>query len=131
MCIRDRYRAIKNLNKELKRNEAIIQVDFSENYETKFSEELQSFHFGGSRQQITLHTAVAYVKEDGELKNVKFCTVSESLKHDVPAIWAHLTPVLKHLKEKYAVDVLHFISDGPSTQYQNKTMFYFLVLALH
>lgn len=40
--------------------EALIHVDFSENYSLKYATEVQSFHFGGSRQQVSLHTAVIY-----------------------------------------------------------------------
>ncbi|XP_048006034.1 uncharacterized protein LOC125241546 [Leguminivora glycinivorella] len=45
---------------EVKENEAVIIVDFSENYQCKYNQEVQSMHFGSSRQQITLHTGVAY-----------------------------------------------------------------------
>lgn len=40
--------------------EAVLHIDFSENYACKLSTEIQSFHFGGSRQQATIHTAVLY-----------------------------------------------------------------------
>lgn len=41
--------AIKKLKQTLKNVEVLIHVDFSENYSLKFHEEVQSFHFGGSR----------------------------------------------------------------------------------
>lgn len=46
----------------LKENEAIIHFDFSENYACKYSQEIQSAHFGGSKKQISLHTSVIYYK---------------------------------------------------------------------
>lgn len=52
------YSAIKELKESLTDNEVICHVDFSENYLLKYNEEIQSFHFGGSRQQISLHTGV-------------------------------------------------------------------------
>lgn len=43
-------------------------MDFSENYNLKHAEEVQSFYFRGTRKQISLHTEVAYVKEAGKEK---------------------------------------------------------------
>ncbi|KAL4720332.1 hypothetical protein ACJJTC_012445 [Scirpophaga incertulas] len=37
-------------------------MDFSENYAYKYTEEVQSLHFGGSRGQVCLHTAVVYLR---------------------------------------------------------------------
>nr|CAH7768591.1 unnamed protein product [Callosobruchus chinensis] len=98
---------------DLKQNEIMIHMDFSENYSLKYAEETQAFHFGGSRQQICLHTVVIY------------------FKHDAPAIWAHLQPVLTYISEFHTADTLIFVSDSPATQYRNKTMFYFLATKLH
>ncbi|CAH0550451.1 unnamed protein product [Brassicogethes aeneus] len=127
---RHQYKRITKMKEELKSNEALIHMDFSENYNLKYAEEVQSFHFGGSRQQISLHTVVLYTKSGEELKKECFCTLSESLQHNVPGIWAHLDPILKYIEENYLVDTLYFVSDSPATQYRNKTMFYFLAVEL-
>lgn len=126
--IKHQYCNIKSLKENLKEDESIIHMDFSENYNLKHSEEIQSFHFEGSRKQISLHTVVAYVKEPGREKilPISFCTMSGSLNHEVSGIWAHLTPVLKFLQSKFPIKTFHFVSDSPSGQYRNKTMFYFL-----
>ncbi|CAH0402137.1 unnamed protein product [Chilo suppressalis] len=42
------YNAMQTKQQCLTEYEAIIHVDFSENYQTKYAEEIQSFHFGGS-----------------------------------------------------------------------------------
>ncbi|KAK0170557.1 hypothetical protein PV328_008394 [Microctonus aethiopoides] len=95
------------------RREAVIHMDFSENYLTKYAEEIQAFHFGGSRQQISLHTVVTYTKEEisSEVKTACYCPMSENLSHAPPAIWAHLQPILNSLPSE--VEILHFLSDGP------------------
>lgn len=54
--------------------------------------------------------------------------MSQNLLHSPPAIWAHSQPVLDRLSPE--VEILHFWSDGPVTQYRNKYMFYFLVTHL-
>lgn len=126
--IKHQYCHIKSLKKSLKEDECIVHMDFSENYNLKHAEEVQAFHFGGSRKQISLHTVVAYVKQAGKenASSISFCTMSESLNHEVPGIWGHLTPVLRGLQDKFQFKKLHFVSDSPSGQYRNKTMFYFL-----
>nr|CAI5839171.1 unnamed protein product [Callosobruchus analis] len=110
------------LKQNLTEKEVLIHCDFSENYNLKYSQEVQSYHFGGSRQQISLHTVVVYSRVPGqELKVQSFCTLSESLEHCPGAIWAHLYPLVKRLIDN-EIKVLHFLSDSPSTQYRNKKM---------
>lgn len=123
------HSAYKNKKTTISKKEAVIHMDFSENYLTKYAEEIQAFHFGGSRQQISLHTVVTYTKEDSdELKTTCYCSMSQNLLHSPPAIWAHLQPILNRLPSE--VEIIHFWSDGPVTQYRNKYMFYFLVTHL-
>lgn len=118
------YQTIKSLKDNLTEKDAVIHMDFSENYNTKYSSEVQSFHFGGSRTQISLHTVVLYTKEETKC----FATMSENLNHNVPVIWAHLKPVMELLPS--SVENVHFLSDGPVTQYRNKDMFFYLLCKL-
>lgn len=118
------YNTIKNLKQSLTEKDAIIHMDFSENFATKYNQEIQAFHFGGSRNQISLHTVVLYLKDS----TTSHCTMSSNLSHNVGAIWAHLRPVLESLPQ--SVENIHFLSDGPVTQYRNKTMFYVLACRL-
>lgn len=119
---------LKELQKNLKENEVMIVMDFSENYKCKYASEIQSVHFGASKKQVSLHTGAYYYRtKSGEVECVSFCSVSECLRHDASAVWAHLQPVLAEITKKLThVDVLHFQSDGPSTQYKNKSNFYLL-----
>ncbi|XP_064618059.1 LOW QUALITY PROTEIN: uncharacterized protein LOC135482139 [Liolophura sinensis] len=119
--ITHQYKALRLLKNQLTDEEVMVHIDFSENYNCKYSEEIQSMHFGASQRQITLHTGVAYTRS----KTYSFCTMSDSLNHAPAAIWAHLQPVILHLKElEPNVNVIHFISDCPATQYRNKQNFY-------
>ncbi|XP_048001800.1 uncharacterized protein LOC125238480 [Leguminivora glycinivorella] len=115
------------LNK-LQPNEAAIVVDFSENYNCKYNEEVQSHHFGGSRKQISLHTVMVYTHDpDKQYKPQSFCTISSSTCHQPAAIWAHLDPIIQFIRSEHrSVDTVHFFSDGPSTQYRQKQNFYLL-----
>ncbi|CAH1997473.1 unnamed protein product [Acanthoscelides obtectus] len=118
------YQTIKHLKDNLTDRDAVIHMDFSENYNTKFSTEVQTFHFGGSRTQICLHTVVVYTKA----KIQCYATMSENLSHNVPVMWAHLKPIMELLPS--SVENIHFLSDGPVTQYRNKDMFFYLACKL-
>lgn len=107
---------------ELAYDEAVLHIDFSENYLCKLNSEIQSMHFGSSHNQASLHTVVIYTENENP-KSV--CTISSSKRHDPSAIWAHLKPILEGLRSK-GVETVHFFSDGPVTQYRNKDNFYFL-----
>lgn len=119
------YKSIKCFKESLAEKDAVIHMDFSENYTTKCNQEIQSYHFDGSKTQISFHTVVFYTKD----KVTSHCTVSLNLSHNAGAIWAHLQPVLIGLPS--SVENLNFLSDGPVTQYRNKTMFYILGCRIH
>lgn len=102
--------------------EVVVHLDFSENYACKLHTEIQAFHFGGSRKQATIHTSVVYTSDGSQ----SHATISDSPRHE-RAVWAHIEPILKKLKEqKPILTSIHFMSDGPVTQYRNKRNFYLL-----
>lgn len=106
------------------KNECSIHCDFSENYQCKYAREIQAVHFGASHSQITLHTGIIYYS-NGESQT--FCTVSPCNDHQPGAIWAHLSPVIKMAKEKIPdMQIIHFWSDGPSSQYRQKKIFFLM-----
>ncbi|WAR01361.1 hypothetical protein MAR_007919 [Mya arenaria] len=118
--ITHQYREIRQLRQTLNEKSMIIHVDFSENFNCKYGKEIQSMHFGASQRQISIHTGVAYLQGTA----TAFSTISDCLKHSPPAIWAHLNPVLQHMKTKSSVDSVHFVSDGPTTQYRSRSNFF-------
>lgn len=127
--IRHQYKAYRQCIDGLTESEVALHIDFSENYACKYHSEVQSHHFGGSRNQITLHTAVMYhLSAEAQTKQVtSYCTVSSNQNHGPSAIWAHLHPILSEIKEKHpAVTTVHFFSDGPATQYKQKINFYLM-----
>lgn len=67
------------------KTEALIHIDFSENFQWKLSKEIQGMHFGASQRQITLHTGVYYTETD-------------SLQHDPSGIWAFLDKLLDRIQ---------------------------------
>lgn len=126
------YKALRDIKKQLTKNEILLHVDFSQNYDCKYSREIQSVHFGGSHEQVTLHTGVVYYRDSSEdIRVLSFCSLSESLRHDPSAICAHLKKILTHVQTVVTeAHTIHFLSDSPSTQYRNKTMFQFMLTYL-
>ena len=114
------------MKKTLKKNEVHIIVDFSQNYECKYNKEVHAVHFGASKKQVSLHVGGFYYKNDkDEIAFESFCCVSDCLRHDASAVWALLNPVLKRVQELLPdVESIHFQSDGPTSQYRNKTNFF-------
>lgn len=106
---------IRLLRDQITEKEAIIYIDFSENYMCKFNEECtHSVHFGGSRRQISLHTGVIYLKNrNNEQECISFFGVSNDLLRKACAVWAHLKPILNLLHER-SISIFYFVSDGPT-----------------
>ncbi|KAK6182417.1 hypothetical protein SNE40_010116 [Patella caerulea] len=116
--IRHQYSQIRSLKQNLGADKALIHMDFSENYSCQYHQEVQSVHFGSSHNQATLHTVMLYTSAG----STPICTISDSMRKD-PANWCHLNPILMFIKETFPeIKSLHFLSDGPSTQYKkNRT----------
>ena len=122
--ITHQYKEMKQLKESLMENETVVHIDFSENYGCKLNEEVQGMHFGASRNQVTIHTGVLYQHDKPPSS---FATLSDCNRHDPSGIWAHLHPVIEDLLAKNkSIDTIHFISDGPTTQYRSKKNFYLI-----
>ena len=117
-------RSMRELKETLRPDELCVHIDFSENYSCKLNTEVQAFHFAGSRKQATLHTCVVYTANGTHT----YATISDCLRHDERAVWAHLEPVLRDAiaRSEIPPSSLHVFSDGPVTQYRNRKNFYLL-----
>ncbi|GBM66790.1 hypothetical protein AVEN_74330-1 [Araneus ventricosus] len=121
------------IKKTLIPNDVLIHTDFSENYVCKYGREVQSSHFGGSKQQITLCTVVVYnlSLDTLELKVTSYCSLSDSLRHDLSAICSHLKPIIMEIKRLHpSLETAHIFTDSTVTQYRNRKMFYLIATFL-
>lgn len=115
-------KAFRESKQNVKADECIVHVDFSENFNCRYHQEIQAVHFGGSHEQASLHTVVLYTANQPP---ISYCSVSSNFEHGPIGIWAHLKPILDFIREQYpAVHHLTFWSDGPSSQYKQKGNFY-------
>ncbi|XP_054257994.1 uncharacterized protein LOC128982935 [Macrosteles quadrilineatus] len=122
--MRHQFQSLKSLKNSISEHESIIIIDFSENYETKYSKEVQSVHFGGSKTQVSIQTGVCFFVNSSTKKICikQFATVSDNCSHKAPAVWAHLLPVLKWVMTNLNpnINTIYIQSDGPTSQYKNK-----------
>jgi hypothetical protein len=117
--ISHQFKICKMKRENLGRNEIWLHIDFAENWCTKSLREVQAAHFGGSHNQLSLHTCVAYSGLFSQPRTI--CTISDNTDHGPIAIWNHLTPVLSDFKMEFPdLDTLHVMSDGPVTQYRGR-----------
>nr|CAH7766693.1 unnamed protein product [Callosobruchus chinensis] len=124
------YKAYRQCINGLTESEVALHTEFSD-YACKYHSEGQSHHFGGSRNQVTLHTAAMYhFSPEAQTKQVtSYCTVSSNQNHGPSAIWAHLNPILSAAKkDRPAVTTVHFFSDRPATQYKQKINVYLMAI---
>ena len=109
-----------DLKENLPANEAIVLLDFAENYSFIAQDVVQSHHWNNA--QATLHPFVVYYRDpaSGELKHLNLCVISDEMKHDTLAVHAFLSKLTDQVKEKLPfITKLHYFSDGCGGQYKN------------
>ena len=103
-------------------SEAVIQVDFAENYTCKHQDEPQSAHW--NQEQVTLFTLAIWTKEAAGVDNVcaSHDIVSDEIMHDKKAVTVFMFHVVDQFIKKRHQNVKHVyvFSDGPSSQFENK-----------
>lgn len=62
--------------------------------------------------------------ETGTNKTNNMCTVSDCNRHGAEAIWAHIIPILKRVKDIMHIDTVHFVTDSTSSQYRGRKIFF-------
>ncbi len=105
----------------LKANQAVVQIDFAENYTCFQQDEIQAAHW--SQDQVTLFPVVIWTKT-GRNKTVcnSYAIVSDDHTHEKKSVAVFMDRVLSiFVKEKNPeVNEVHIFSDGPSSQFKNK-----------
>lgn len=97
-------------------NHALIIMDYSENYSTISSNEIQSAYF--AKRQISIFTAIAYI---GQHKSVTFLIGNDDISHAKEQVWLYQKKILSSLIEEHpALDHIDFVSDGCAAQFKNR-----------
>ena len=106
---------------------AIIQVDFSENYQNTQRNEIQSAYFG--HNNFSLYTMCVWYAEGQEIKSKTFCLISNSLMHDKFHALHYNKLIIQEMRQIVdGLQKVHFRSDGCAGQFKSKYCFYLLSL---
>ncbi len=106
----------------LPQDTVIILLDFSMNYSCTEQDAFQSYHW--SKRQVTLHTIVAYYKDNNFLKHKSFCILSDDLDHDLAQVYLSIEYVTNYMKNLNPhLQKVEYFSDGCAQQYKNCNLF--------
>ncbi|CAF4170619.1 unnamed protein product, partial [Rotaria sordida] len=93
----------------------VIQVDFSENFEIKQQDEVQSAHW--SSKSVSIFTAYAWCGTN----NYSFALVSNNISHDKYCVYNCITYIINKLKQQLpSLEEILFFSDGAASQFKQR-----------
>ena len=121
--------AYNEVKDNLKQNDLLIHVDYSENYNNKQQWEIQSAYFGHA--SFSIFTACCYFKDESNAINKEAITVtSETSDHSRSASVSCLQKVIHFVREKYThlplkLNVIVW-SDGCTAQFRSQYVFFLL-----
>lgn len=103
----------------LQYDEALVLMDFAENYNFVLQNEVQSYHW--SHLSCSIHPVVVYSRSEGETtKESSLCFISNDLKHDVPFVYSVQEKTVEYIKSNFPnVTKIEYLTDGCSAQYKN------------
>lgn len=92
-------RYLKEIKSNMKVDEAIVLIDFSENYSFVLQNEAQGYHW--TSNSCSLHPVVIYTRHDNneDLIVSNLCIVSDDLEHDVAFVHETQKVVAEYLKK--------------------------------
>ena len=120
------YNEMRRLRESLSENEMVVWMDFAENYSCVSLEEIQSAYWNATA--ISLHTMVVYSNSNGNSTRVQsYVAVSDVMSHNASSVYTILKKLGSLLKKEHPnLQAIHYLSDSPTSQYRNKTMFQFV-----
>lgn len=124
--VKQQYKAIGELKQNLPDGHIISQMDFAENFSCSSADEIQSAYW--NQNAITLHPVVVYYRENSELKHMNYVFVTDELGHNIGTVYAFLKTLIPDVRQRLQKELkkVYYWTDGPSSQYRNKTAFYLI-----
>jgi len=107
-------RQVKVLRERFTSEEAVLQEDFSENFNIKFQNEVMSAHWASNG--VTLFTAVLNTRESVS----SFVVISDDLQHDKAAVACFNRVIMDVANKEGVIKRLHRFSDGAASQFKNR-----------
>ena len=120
-------RKYNDLKENLKEGEVIIHVDYSENYQNKNQDEIQSAYFGHST--FSIFTACCYLNVYGKVINKNYIVTTEASDHSRIAAHSCIRVIVNALRKEYpnmfcpGNSTVHIWSDGCASQFRSRFVF--------
>ena len=109
----------------LKFDEAVLILDFAENYSFVIQDCAQSYHWNNA--QATIHVFVLYCLNPKikEISSASFSCISCHMTHDIITVYAFLKTLINdHIKTRYPfLKSISYFIDGSPAQYKNYKKF--------
>ena len=124
---------IEKCKENLNENEALVVMDFAENYSCRYHNEVQSAFW--DTNQVTIHPMMAYYfvetqEDNGEIKTLRnhaVIGISNKRKHDADSVEMFRTNLRDILKKKNPkINKIYELTDGCASQYKEKTSFAYI-----
>lgn len=116
---------LKEQKMSLRPNEALVLMDFSQNFTFVVQDEVQGAYW--SRGGCSLHPVVIYTKTDENAAKYStscLCMISDDLEHDVSFVYETQRIAVAFLSENFPeVRTIHYWTDGCAMQYKNLKTF--------
>lgn len=114
---------LRDLKATVPKHEAIILMNFAENYSFLVQDAPQSYHWNNT--QATIHPITVYYRLQEDSRNgiaVKCCAViSDCLEHDTVNVHTFQAELLNAIKKEMPQTTkVHYFADGASAQYKNR-----------
>ena len=122
--VRQQYKESQKLKENLPKDDAIVQMDFAENYSCKGVDDIQSAYW--NQTAVTLHPVVIYYKDDNEsLKHDSLVLVSDEMGHNSSTVLTFVDAIVPEIKKRVPnLNKVHYYTDSPTSQYRNKFIFH-------
>ena len=127
---RQQQSKISYLKANIKVNEVLIHLDYSENYKSQDQNEIQSAYFG--QASFSLFTACPYYRcsKTNDIKTMPTAITSEVSGKSQMASITCVKKVINHVLSKIVnkIDMVYIVSDGCASQFRSKFVFKLLTL---
>lgn len=122
---RAQSKSFKEARENVQPDEAVIQIDYAENYGCKHQNEVQAAHW--TSVYVSIFTAVVWYKDEKNLAVKKsFALVSDYAQHEKYSVHVSLQLLLGEVKFSLVPDLkkVHIYSDGAASQFKQRYTLY-------
>ena len=120
--VRNQYCEMRKLRENLAEGHIVVWMDFAENYICSSMDEVQSAYWNAN--MVTLHTQVVYFPASHNKNHMSVVGISEVMAHNATSVNAMIKKLLSIIKDEYpGTHTIHYLTDSPTSQYRNKTIF--------